>query len=55
MQLDEARRLASLQKKRELKAAGLDQGRKFRKNRGIGEQSNSSPEFFLGCCRRNVA
>jgi len=34
-QLEEARRLASLQKKRELKAAGLDQGRKFRKKRGI--------------------
>ena len=34
-QLEEARRLASLQKKRELKAAGLDQGRKFKKKRGI--------------------
>ena len=34
-QLEEARRLASLQKKRELKAAGLDVYKRHRKNKGI--------------------
>ena len=34
-QLDEARRLASLQKRRELKAAGIEFGRRFRRVRGI--------------------
>eukprot|EP00897_Mesotaenium_endlicherianum_P004400 jgi/Mesen1/3989/ME000210S03228 len=34
-QLEEARRLASLQKRRELKAAGLDQAYRKRKQRGI--------------------
>lgn len=34
-QLEEARRLATLQKRRELKAAGLDNQRRMRKRRGI--------------------
>ena len=34
-QLEEARRLASLQKRRELRAAGIDQNNRGRKRKGI--------------------
>jgi hypothetical protein len=45
-QLEEARRLASLQKTRELKAAGLATGRSEKKRRGINHQAEIA--FDLG-------
>lgn len=45
-QLEEARRLATLQKKRELKAAGLDIRGKGKRNRGI--DYNKEVAFDLG-------
>mmetsp|Transcript_32000 Transcript_32000/g.53782 ORF Transcript_32000/g.53782 Transcript_32000/m.53782 type:complete len:795 (-) Transcript_32000:163-2547(-) len=51
-QLEEARRLASLQKKRELKAAGLDTMRRARKRKGIDYateipfEKKPAPGFF---------
>jgi pre-mRNA-splicing factor CDC5/CEF1 len=51
-QLEEAKRMASLQKRRELKAAGLDQARVHRKKRGIGTHTASNhpldPPAHLG-------
>lgn len=47
-QLEEAKRMASLQKRRELKAAGLDQARVHRKKRGIGACA-SPPSHSLSC------
>jgi pre-mRNA-splicing factor CDC5/CEF1 len=51
-QLEEAKRMASLQKRRELKAAGLDQARVHRKKRGIGACASPppTPSICLSVC-----